>query len=158
KLGISSSRGLAGELTAQLNERELDPAVRDLHIKVSGCFNACGQHHVADLGFLGVSRKVGGYTVPHFQVVLGGQWTENAGSFGLAMGAVPSKRIPEVVDRITARYVKDRQEGESFQAFIKRIGKADIRESFDDLTKLPSHDQDPSLYSDWNDPRQYNIQ
>ncbi len=160
KLGISSSRGLAGELSSRLEQKAdaLDPAVRDLHIKVSGCFNACGQHHVADLGFLGVSRKVGGYTVPHFQVVLGGKWKENAGSFGLAIGAVPSKRIPQVVERITQRFVKDRQEGESFQAFIKRIGKADIRESFDDLTKLPPHSEDPSLYSDWNDPRQYNIQ
>ena len=41
-----------------------------------------------------------GYSVPHFQVVLGGQWTDNAGSYGLAIGAVPSKRIPEAVDRI----------------------------------------------------------
>ena len=34
---------------------ELDAAVRGLHIKISGCFNSCGQHHVADLGFYGVS-------------------------------------------------------------------------------------------------------
>ena len=44
-----------------------------LRIKVSGCFNSCGQHHVADIGFFGNSRKVDGYTVPHFQVVLGGR-------------------------------------------------------------------------------------
>jgi sulfite reductase (ferredoxin) len=100
---------------------------------------------------------VGGYTVPHFQVVLGGQWTENAGAFGLAIGAVPSKRIPEVVDRITSRYVKDKQAGETFQAFIKRIGKAEIRTLFEDLTQVPPHAVDASLYSDWNDPRQYSI-
>src|SRR5690348_8617199 len=48
KLGISSSRGLAGELRNRLIEKsyQLDEAVKDLHIKISGCFNSCGQHHV----------------------------------------------------------------------------------------------------------------
>ncbi|MCH2665382.1 nitrite/sulfite reductase [bacterium] len=104
KLGIASSRGLAAELRTQLAEKSasLDEAVKNLRIKISGCFNSCGQHHVADLGFYGISRKVGEYHVPHFQVILGGQWAENGGSYGLAIGAVPSKRIPEVVDRMTS--------------------------------------------------------
>ena len=71
----------------------MDRAIRDLRIKVSGCFNSCGQHHVADIGFYGNSRNVGGYTVPHFQVMLGGQWDRNAGSYALALGAVPSKKV-----------------------------------------------------------------
>ncbi|MGH9324949.1 MAG: hypothetical protein ACRD21_04255 [Vicinamibacteria bacterium] len=93
KLGIASSRGLASELRTRLAERNLvlDEAVKRLRIKVSGCFNSCGQHHVADLGFYGVSRNVAGRTVPHFQVVVGGEWSANAGAFGLALGAVPSK-------------------------------------------------------------------
>ena len=125
KLGIASSRGLAGELRQRLaaQSHTLDEAVQGLHIKISGCFNSCGQHHVADLGFYGVSRHIDGYTVPHFQVVLGGQWQENAGSYGLAIGAVPAKRIPEVVQRLTGRYVSERQKGETFRAFIQRIGK-----------------------------------
>ncbi len=157
KLGISSSRGLASELSTRLAEQnlELDEAVRGLRIKVSGCFNACGQHHIADLGFLGVSRKVGSYTVPHFQVVLGGQWTENAGAFGLAIGAVPSKNIPKVVERLTRTYASGREKDESFQAFIKRLGKAKIRALIDDLIQVPARDADPSFYSDWGDPREY---
>jgi sulfite reductase (ferredoxin) len=105
KLGIASSRGLAGELRQRMAEKShtMDEAVQNLHIKVSGCFNSCGQHHIADLGFYGVSRHSGNYTVPHFQVVLGGEWTHNAGSYGLAVGAVPAKRIPEVVERLTGR-------------------------------------------------------
>ena len=69
-------------------------AVKDLKIKVSGCFNSCGQHHVADIGFFGNSRRRNNRAVPHFQVVLGGMWQENAGSYGLAVGAVPSKSVP----------------------------------------------------------------
>jgi sulfite reductase (ferredoxin) len=157
KLGIASSRGLAGELRLRLSERsfEMDEAVSGLHIKISGCFNSCGQHHIADLGFYGVSRHKNGYAVPHFQVVLGGQWEHNAGSYGLAIGAVPSKRIPEAVDRITARYLDRREPTESFHHFVTRIGKAECKKMIDDLTDVPRHEDDPSFYSDWADPREF---
>lgn len=159
KLGISSSRGLSSELRERLVEKQfvMDEAIRKLHIKVSGCFNSCGQHHVADLGFYGVSRNKGGYTVPHFQVVLGGQFENNAGSYGLAIGAVPSKRIPETVDRITSRYLAERQGDEGFQSWIKRIGKAACKSMIDDLTAVPAHDVDPAFYVDWADAREYTI-
>jgi len=157
KLGISSSRGLASELRRQFSENGLaaGEAVSGLHIKISGCFNSCGQHHIADLGFYGVSRNKGGYQVPHFQVLLGGQWTDNAGAYGLAIGAVPSKRIPEAVERITSRYLKNRLDGESFQAFVKRIGKAECKAMLEDLMAVPPHDADPSFYTDWADAREY---
>jgi sulfite reductase (ferredoxin) len=159
KLGIASSRGLAGELRIRLASKnaELDEAIGSLRIKISGCFNSCGQHHVADLGFYGVSRNKNGYTVPHFQVLLGGEWTNNAGAYGLAIGAVPSKRIPETVDRITGRYRAERLTGETFQAFIKRIGKAECKKMIDEFTAVPAHEQDASFYSDWGDPREFSI-
>ena len=159
KLGISASRGLAGELRTRLLAKgdNIDPAIAALRIKVSGCFNSCGQHHVSDLGFYGVSRNKDGYTVPHFQVIIGGQWTENGGSYGLAIGAIPAKRIPLVVDRVTGRFVSDRETDESFQAYCKRIGKAELKAMLEDLVPIPSHDEDPSLYTDWGDAREYTI-
>jgi sulfite reductase (ferredoxin) len=158
KLGISSSRGLAAELRKGLSERNFqsDDAVEGLHIKISGCFNSCGQHHVADLGFYGVSRKVGGYAVPHFQVVLGGEWEHNAGSYGLPVAAIPSKNIPKVVTRLTGRYVEGRNPGESFKSFIKRIGKVELKSMLDDLSRPPTGDR--SYFSDWGDPREYTLE
>lgn len=160
KLGIASSRGLARELHYRLSEKslELDAAVKNLRIKVSGCFNSCGQHHIADIGFYGINRNVNGYQVPHFQVVLGGKLKDNAGEYGVAVGAVPSKRIPEAVERITERYVRDREKDESFQDFVRRIGKKEIKEMLDDLTKIPSHDAAPSYYADWGDPREFTLE
>lgn len=158
KLGISSSRGLASELRTRLAEKsfQMDEAIQNLHIKVSGCFNSCGQHHVADIGFYGVSRIVNGYQVPHFQIVLGGQWEENAGSFGLPIVAIPSKRIPDALDRIMDFYLRMREKDERFQPFIKRVGKAQIRQQVEDLIRnLPEHDLEPSFYTDWFDPREY---
>jgi len=159
KLGIASSRGLAAELKTNFEKHseKLDKCVEGLRIKTSGCFNSCGQHHIADLGFYGVSRTVDGYSVPHFQVVLGGKWVDNGGAYGLAIGAVPSKRIPEAVHRITDRFVTERQLNESFQSFTKRVGKRSLKETIEDLTKVPAHDSDPSFYSDWGDPREFTL-
>lgn len=159
KLGIASSRGLAGELRKHLTvvQDQLDPAVRNLRIKASGCFNSCSQHHVADLGFLGVSRNVGGRKVPHFNVVLGGQWSENAKSYGTVVTAIPSKNVPKVVDAIAQKYAQEKHEDESFQQFFQRIGKSEIRKLLQPFSKPPSYEEDKSFYSDWGDPREYTI-
>lgn len=159
KLGISASRGLAGELRERLAARseELDEAIKGLRIKVSGCFNSCGQHHVADIGFFGNSRKSAGRVVPHFQVVLGGQWQNNAGSYGLAVGAIPSKRIPEVVDRITGQFVADRLPGESFLEWSARTGRKGLAAIIEDLKQIPDYEDDPGLFSDWGNPREFSI-
>jgi len=157
KLGISSSRGLAAQLRKRLSEKsfQLDEAVQNLHIKISGCFNSCGQHHVADIGFYGVSRKIAGYAVPHFQVVLGGEWEHNAHSYGLPVVAVPSKNIPEVVTRLSEHYVARRNKGERFRDFISRSGKSELKGLLDDLTRPPAGDR--SYFSDWGDPREYSL-
>ncbi len=159
KLGIASSRGLARELRYRLGEKslELDEAVKNLRIKVSGCFNSCGQHHIADIGFYGINRNVKGFQVPHFQVVLGGKFHDNAGEYGMPIGAVPSKRIPEAVSTITEYYVSKRLKDERFQDFVARIGKKQIKDLLEDLTKIPAHEVDPSYYSDWGDPREFTL-
>ena len=159
KLGIASSRGLAGELRTRLTAKSasLPDAIKDLKIKISGCFNSCGQHHVADIGFFGNSRRSGNFKMPHFQVVLGGRWRENAGSYGLAVGAVPSKSVPEVVDTITNHYVDDRMKGESFQDWVGRIGKKEARNLIKPFMNLPAFEQQPEFFSDWGDPRVFSL-
>lgn len=159
KLGIASSRGLMAELRERLLPRaaSLDPAVREMHLKASGCFNSCGQHHLADIGFYGVSRKVGGTAVPHFRVLLGGQWENNAGAYGLTIGAVPSKRIPEFVDRMIEKYLAERQPGERFRDYTLRIGKKELKAVVDEFSAVPPYSVDRSYYSDWRDPREFTI-
>lgn len=159
KLGIASSRGLARELRYRLGEKSLalDEAVKNLRIKVSGCFNSCGQHHIADIGFYGINRNVKGFQVPHFQVILGGKFHDNAGEYGVAIGAIPSKRIPEALLSITEFYVRRRQKDERFQEFVARVGKKAIKDLLEDLTRIPAHDVDRSYYSDWGDPREFTL-
>ncbi|MEQ8678049.1 MAG: hypothetical protein RLP44_22945 [Aggregatilineales bacterium] len=159
KLGIASSRGLADELRNRLvaKSANLPEAIKDLRVKVSGCFNSCGQHHIGDIGFFGNSRRSGNHKVPHFQVVLGGQWSDNAGSFGLAVGAVPAKSVPDVLDIITERYVSERGQGESFQDWVHRLGKVEIKTMLKPFMRLPEIDTEPEFFTDWGDSRVYTI-
>jgi sulfite reductase (ferredoxin) len=161
KLGIANSRGLAAVLHEDLVARQkkggIDPAVRDLHLKMSGCFNSCGQHHLADIGFYGVSRKIGGATVPHFRVLMGGEWENNGATYGLTIGAVPSKRIPEFIDHVTQKYLANRQSGERFKDYCARIGKKALKEMVDAFSAVPAYAVDRTLYSDWRDPREFTI-
>ena len=132
KLGISSSRGLAGELRKRLAEKsfQLDESVQHLHIKISGCFNSCGQHHVADLGFYGVSRKVGGLRRAAFSggarrrvgaqrrlLRPAGRWRSRRRIFRKWSRASRSAMSP------TARPAK------RFKDFVKRIGKVELKKA-----------------------------
>ncbi len=159
KLGIAASRGLAGELSTRLAAKNgsLNKAIKDLRIKVSGCFNSCGGHHIADIGFFGNSRKRNNRTVPHFQVVLGGTRKDNAGSYGMAVGAIPSKNVPDFLDTITGRYAAERLENENFKDWVNRLGKLELKKVLDAYTEVPIYETAPQFYSDWGDVREFSV-
>ena len=159
KLGIASSRGLAGVLREQLAPRaeQQDDAVKSMSIKISGCFNSCGQHHLADIGFYGNSRGMDGRRVPHFQVILGGQRTENAAKYGMAVGAVPSKNAPKVVDALTDAYLAGREDGESFQDWSLRLGKRGLKALVEPLMDIPTFKEDQDFYIDFGDARLFTM-
>lgn len=159
KLGISSSRGLAGELRTRLVAKGLqyDEAIKNIRIKVSGCFNSCSQHMVAEIGFYGSSRLIERHRVPHFHLILGGEWDNNAAQYGQSLGVLPSKNIPDVVEFLLDMYMKERQPGEKFPQFVNRVGKKAIKERVQHFTVVPSYTVDKSFYRDWADSREYTI-
>ena len=149
KLGIASSRGLAGVLNEKFQNGMTSYGDRaDLKIKISGCFNACGQHHIADLGFFGSSRRVGQHVAPVFQVVLGGSTKANATSFGLSMGKVPAKEVPAVVEKLTDIYTAERENDETFAEYTERVGKGRIKQVLEPFEKLPDYTERPEYYRD----------
>ncbi len=159
KLGIASSRGLGAELRERLEAKELHlhPVLKDVLVKVSGCPNSCGMHHIADIGFYGASRNVGQHKVPHFMLLLGGALQENSGNYGLAVGAIPSRRVPEAVDRLLDMYLDEREGEERFREWVLRIGKKTIKERLKDLLQVPPYETNPEFYVDWHDAREYSI-
>ncbi|MGK7912536.1 MAG: nitrite/sulfite reductase [Synechococcus sp.] len=159
KLGISSSRGLGGELMRRLTVKgwQYDEAVKNIRIKVSGCFNSCSQHTVAEIGFYGANRLVDRHRVPHFQLILGGTWDKNAAEYGQSVAVVPSKRVPDVVEFLVDMYMQEREGKEKFNEFVNRIGKKAIRDRVQPFLAVPSYAEDKSFYTDWADNREYTL-
>ena len=111
----------------------------------------------SDIGFYGNSRKIDGRTVPHFQVILGGQRQENGGSYGLAVGSVPSKAVPLAIEALTGAFAEGREPDESFQAWSARLGKRSMRELIKPLMSVGPYAEEPEFYSDWSDVREFTI-
>jgi sulfite reductase beta subunit-like hemoprotein len=147
-LGITKSRNLAEVLRDRV-QAITDEESRKIRIKISGCPNSCGQHHVADIGFHGMSRKVDGDQAPYYQLLIGGNGAHNSPGFAKKLIPIHARRIPEAVDRIVNFYERERLEGETFAVFAQRKGVEGFRPVVDHLTKLdPS---DVSLRYDWGE-------
>jgi sulfite reductase beta subunit-like hemoprotein len=147
-LGITKSRNLAEVLRDRV-QAITDEESRKIRIKISGCPNSCGQHHVADIGFHGMSRKVDGDQAPYYQLLIGGNGAHNSPGFAKKLIPIHARRIPEAVDRIVSFYERERLDGETFAVFAQRKGVEGFRPIVDHLTKLdPS---DASLRYDWGE-------
>lgn len=147
-LGITKSRNLAEVLRDRVQSTS-DEESRKIRIKISGCPNSCGQHHVADIGFHGMSRKLDGDQAPYYQLLIGGSGAHDSPGFAKKLIPIHARRIPEAVDRIVSFYERERLEGESFATFAQRQGVAGFKPVVDHLTKLdPS---DVTLRYDWGE-------
>ncbi len=135
KLAVTQSRGLGRLLEAHVAEHP-DLAAPGLDLKVSGCPNGCGQHHVAAIGFQGSARKVGGSAVPQYFVLVGGGVGAGGARFGRLAAKIPARRVPQALERLVALYCAERGEGETAQAFFARVEPARARAALADLAEL----------------------
>jgi sulfite reductase beta subunit-like hemoprotein len=133
KLGITSSMGLNQAIQDRLTQMQLtDELTRRIHIKMSGCPNGCGQHHIANIGFYGASIKVGQHTIPAYIPHVGGAYEAGDVVLGHRLKSrLPAKRVPEAVERWVRYYESERETDEPFNAFVERVGP----ESFTTLVK-----------------------
>jgi sulfite reductase beta subunit-like hemoprotein len=137
KLAVTQSKGLARELDDGFRE---DLATLDLAeglvVKVSGCPNGCGLHHVAGLGFQGGLRKIGDRPVPYYHVYAGGDPRGETAKFGRMIGKVPARRALEATRRIVALYEAKRTEGERITDYLVRAPIKELRGCIADLEAL----------------------
>ncbi|MBI4004430.1 MAG: nitrite/sulfite reductase [Candidatus Omnitrophica bacterium] len=145
---ITSPRGLA-EAIERLCRNGLSAwADAPLSIKISGCPNSCGHHHIADIGFFGVALKVGQRHVPCYQILVGGRTAVGQATFGQRLARVPAQRAPEAIKRIVTYYFEQRQPEETFAAFVDRVGLAPLQAVVQDLTDHTDAARDPTLFVD----------
>ena len=134
KLAVTQSRGLGKLLGDHLRDHpELVAAAPDLQIKISGCPNGCGRHHIAGLGFQGSVRKVGGKAVPQYFVMVGGGPEGDAVRFGRLAAKIPARRMTLALERLLELYVKDRSSGETATAYFMRVDVNRVKAVLSDL-------------------------
>ena len=153
-LGITRSLTLAEVLSREL-AGETDPEVLKIHIKISGCPNSCGQHHIADIGFYGNARKIGEQQAPFYQLMLGGQVGADGVRFARQVMPLPARPIPAVIREILAFYKEARQPSETFSAWTARIADEAIVSRLRPFADV----QEPSeeLFVDWGDTETYSL-
>jgi sulfite reductase beta subunit-like hemoprotein len=135
KLGITSSMGLNEAIQGRVAQMQIDDErSRRIHIKMSGCPNGCGQHHIANIGFYGASIKVGEHTIPAYIPHLGGAYEGGDVRYGQRLKSrLPAKRVPEAVERWVRYYEAERLEGEQFNQFVARVGTTEFESLVKDL-------------------------
>jgi sulfite reductase (NADPH) hemoprotein beta-component len=149
KLAVTQSRGLGRLLSDQLHERQ--DLVRDvpgLNIKISGCPNGCGQHHVAGIGFQGSLRKVGGRPAPHYFVMVGGGTSSGTASFGRHVATIPARRCDTAVERLVRLYRDTHAPGESAIGFFQRVEVGTVKAALEGLDRLSPEDAAPQDFID----------
>jgi len=116
---------IAQDIARRFENPELAEKIGELKIKISGCINACGHHHVGHIGILGVDKKGEEF----YQLTLGGSGEDDA-SIGQSLGpALPAERVAPAIDQLVEVYLRERTTGERFIDTYRRAGVAPFKEA-----------------------------
>jgi sulfite reductase (ferredoxin) len=134
-LAVTKSRQLGLAISDRLDRADAEGllAVKGTVIKISGCPNSCGQHHIADIGFHGAAKKDGGKAYPMYQLHLGGGVDGDGAYFGRQVVKIVARRVPEAVVKLLALYESDRGADETPNAFFRRVDPKRVVAALGDL-------------------------
>ncbi len=166
KLGITSSMGLGKAIREELTTMDIsDPLVKGLHIKMSGCPNSCGQHHIANMGFHGASMKGdGGNQVPAYELFVGGSYNDLNGQsesrIGMRpKGKIPAKKVPQIIRSVLDYYQGNRVGAETFNTFVDRVGVGPFEAIMAESQDLgPLNRDNIDTYMDWSKTVLYKVE
>jgi len=149
KLAVTQSRGLGRYVEEHMraNPRLIEIAPT-LDIKVSGCPNGCGQHHIAAVGFQGSLRKVDGRPAPQYFVMVGGGVSIDGATFGKLVAKIPARRGPQAAERLAELFAAERQGEESAATFFNRIEVPRLKALLADLEPLTPEQAKPEDFID----------
>jgi sulfite reductase beta subunit-like hemoprotein len=150
-LAVTQSRGLASDIGVALENAGLAD-VGGVRVNISGCTNSCGQHHIADIGFVGVERRAHGRSAPGYQLLLGGHVSKMEIAFGQKALRLPAKNAGAATVRVVGQFAAERQAGETFAGWLDRSGgAAALAPSLKDLDEFPTPDERPDFYVDFDE-------
>jgi len=152
QLAVTTSRGAARSLTDALTlDAALVAAAPDLTIKISGCPNSCGQHHVAAIGLQGGVRKLGGRAVPQYLLHVGGATTATGARFGRLVAKIPARRLPAAIAALAQLVARDRRPGEAAADVLFRQDDAALDAALAGLGELSAADATEPDFVDLDD-------
>ena len=122
-LATARSIPVAQGLAERIDALKIEHEVGALKIKISGCINACGHHHVGHIGILGLDRA----GVETYQITLGGDGTETAAIGERTGPGFGYDEIVPAVERLILAYLDLRQEAETFLQCYRRVGMAPFK-------------------------------
>jgi sulfite reductase (NADPH) hemoprotein beta-component len=129
-LATARSIPIAQDIAKRFADSKRQQEIGELNIKISGCINACGHHHVGHIGILGLEKS----GQESYQITLGGDATQNA-AIGERLGpGLGPEDVPEAVERIVAVYLEHREKGETFVQSVKRLGLAPFKAAFEEAS------------------------
>jgi len=123
-LANARSIPLAQEISNRFADLDRQYDIGELKIKISGCINACGHHHVGHIGILGVDKK----GTEFYQISLGGSADENASLGDITGRAFTEDDIVDAIENLVASYVDLRHSGERFIDTYRRVGMQPFKE------------------------------
>ena len=124
-LANARSIPVAQKIATRFSDLGRQKELGELKLKISGCINACGHHHAGHIGILGVDRK----GTENYQLLLGGSGAEDV-SLGTITGpGFDEDGIVDAIERVTDRYLAEREEGERFVDTFRRVGMAPFKEA-----------------------------
>jgi sulfite reductase (NADPH) hemoprotein beta-component len=124
-LANARSIPVAQDISRRFTDIDRVHDIGELKIKISGCINACGHHHVGHIGILGVDKKGEEF----YQITLGGDATETAAIGQIIGPAFPADRVAGAVETLVNTYVSLRAPGERFLDTYRRLGMEPFKES-----------------------------
>jgi sulfite reductase (NADPH) hemoprotein beta-component len=116
---------VAQAIALRFADPERAERIGELPIKISGCINACGHHHLGAIGILGVDKKGEEY----YQLSLGGSAAEDASLAQILGPAVGAGQVPDAIDTLVETYLVHRKDGERFLDTVRRTGLQPFKEA-----------------------------
>lgn len=124
-LANARSIPLAQKIATRFADRDRQRELGELKLKISGCINACGHHHAGHIGILGVDRK----GTENYQLSLGGSGAEDVSLAKITGPGFDEDGVVDAIERVTDRYLAERQAGERFLDTYRRVGFAPFKEA-----------------------------
>ena len=123
-LANARSINIAQAVSKRFADLDRQRNIGELNMKISGCINACGHHHVGHIGILGVDKK----GVEFYQITLGGSGDETT-TVGEILGpSFGEAEVPDAIEKLVDTYLNLRQSGERFLDTYRRVGIQPFRE------------------------------